>query len=247
MDYQKFENNVQNYTSAVKEKMLVINGNTVSIDNKVDDVKSEITTLTDNLSNLDRLFQKYVNDNSAYFANVDSSIASMKTKANALDASVVSLMSADSLINSSISGIKNDISTLLSWKTTHATEYQNLVNADSLINSSISSMKAKESALDASVVSLINADIAINSSINSMRAKESALDTSVKALITSDTNINSSISAIKTSLGNSSDASTANSIYGLIAALRADFESYELITAAALTDISARLDNANIA
>ena len=80
-----------------------------------------------------------------------------------------------------------------------------------------------------------------------MRAKESALDTSVKALITSDTNINSSISAIKTSLGNSSDASTANSIYGLIAALRADFESYELITAAALTDISARLDNANIA
>ena len=156
MDYAKFETNVQNYTTAVKEKMLIINGTAVAIDNKVEDVKSDISTLKSDVSALDSSFRVYVDEHSETHSLFEKEIEN-------IDASIVSLIDSDTTINSSISSIKTDVNSL------------------------------------------------------------------------------------KTTLGNSGDASTENSIYGLIAALRADFEAYELITATALTDISARLDAVNIA
>lgn len=269
MDYTKFESNVQNYTSAVKEKMLIVNGTAIAVDNKVEDVKTEISSLMNDVSALDSSFRSYVDDHdSAHFSlgktieDINSSISGIKTDISTLNTLIydkieeqaesatayfTQIDSSISSVKADVVGIKDDISTLNAWKTSHESDYQALVNADVAINSSISAMKAKEAALDASVVSLISADTEINSSISAMKAKENALDASVVSLISSDSQINSSISAIKTTLGNNSDASTASTIYGMIASLRADFEAYELITATALADVSARLDAANIA
>lgn len=248
MDYSKFENNVQSYTTAVKEKMLIINGTAVSIDNKVEDVKSDISTLMNDVSALDSSFRIYVDEHSyTHFVlgkdieNINSSISGIKSDVTSLNTLIYEKIEEQaesatvyfSNIDASISGIKSNVVS---------------------INSSISNIKTDVSTLDSSVVALIDSDAVINSSISSMKAKETALDSSVVALISADSQINSSISSIKTdvnslktSIGTSADTSTATSIYGLIAALRADFEVYELITAAALTDISSRLDNANIA
>lgn len=71
-------------------------------------------------------------------------------------------------------------------------------------------------------------------------AKEEHIIDGLTALNDDINEINSSISDIKAVIGNATD--TSNSLYGLINQLIAQFEDYELITATALTDVSARLD-----
>lgn len=220
MDFTKFQNNVSAYTETVKDKFLVINGNTVSVSKKVEKNADDITSIISDVIALRQYVDSsFLNDIKDYvngkiedvIYNHNEDVSALNSSVNDKFTEIIGNNDEDiSAINSSISGIKTDVS-VINGKVTD-------------INSSINSLKSDVSALDSSINTWV-----------------SAHTTNYNALVTKDSQQDSSISNLKSLVGTTADSSTVQSLFGMIKALREQFDENELVMAQALVDLDARL------
>lgn len=141
-------------------------------------------------------------------------ISTLRSDLNDVDEKVFILGMADENINSSISEIKADVSTLRAYVYEQFdTESTGITNNLNQVNSSISGIKSDISTLNSSISSLQNAD------------------TSINTWISNQNNL----------VGNPDDPSTANTLYGMLKALKEQVDENEEVVAAALVDLNSRI------
>ena len=219
MNFKTFENNVQNYTGAVKNKFLVINGVSVALNDKIIDNQNDISILRSDLIDVsNRLSENYVN-----------------------------LQNSDNEIIADISTLRNYVDEkFLSEAGNNDAEFNKINSSISSLDSSISDLRDEISSLDSSLRQEIADNelvllTALDSKTDTISSRVSSLDSSIQTLINADSEKDSSISEIKQVIGNKDDSSTLQTIYGLINKLQAMIEDNEQVMAQALVDLDERI------
>lgn len=117
-----------------------------------------------------------------------------------------------------------------------------LGRADENINSSISDIRADVSTLRAYVYEQFDTEsTGITNNLNEVNSSISGIKSDISTLQNADTSINTWILNQNNLVGTPDDPSTANTLYGMLKALKAQVDENEEVVAAALVDLNSRI------
>ncbi len=175
---KNFEQNVKDYTGAVKSRFIIVNGEQTELDNKVAENQSNIDALDASVKAYEEAHAEVHNE---LQSAIDASFQGVKADMTKMNSDLRDYVNENNgmqfaaligMINSSFQEVHSELDDLSAWKTTHNDEYQSLVDSNaeikddiSTINSSINAIKADQ---ETDYQTLSNVDASIRSEMAAM-------------------------------------------------------------------------------